>query len=168
MTIAIQNLLKDEFPDIKIKISDIFGYIDEDSFLDGKSFIDHIIKVTRHKRWKVRLAGTKALYDLILRKECQCLCDNLIGEYKRLSQDKNQVFLFSLFNFQKIRAEVYKTIENALNKFTWEFVKKFEVEMILILMNSLEDDQESIRENGKIQLEKVAANRKLLYEKYEN
>jgi hypothetical protein len=47
-------------------------------------------------------------------------------------------------------------------------VKKYEVQLTLILMNSLEDSQESIRSNGVLQLEKVATNRKLLNEKYES
>jgi hypothetical protein len=94
---AVSNLLNDSFPDIKIKISDIFGYVPDEVVLDGKTFIEHVVKVTRHKRWKVRLAGIKAIYDLILRKECHCLCDSLIPELKRLSFDNNQVKLKDFF-----------------------------------------------------------------------
>ena len=99
MSTAITNLLNDSFPDIKIKISEIFAYIPGDIIIDGKTYLESIIKVTRHKRWKVRLAGTQAIYDLILRKECQCLCDSLIPEFKRLSLDNNKVNINIFVNY---------------------------------------------------------------------
>lgn len=94
------NLLGDSFPDIKIKICEIFGFVSNEIVLDGKLFIQAVVQVTRHKRWKVRLAGAKALYDLILRKESHCLFDMLVEEYRRLSQDNNQVqsWCFRVFN----------------------------------------------------------------------
>jgi hypothetical protein len=66
-----------------------------------------------------------------------------------------------------VRAEIYKTIENCLIFFSWEYVKKFEIDMMLILMNSLEDTQSGIREDGLRRLEKIAENRERLSEKYE-
>jgi hypothetical protein len=96
---AVLNLLQDNFPDIKIKITEIFDYISKEVVIDGISFLEGTIPVTRHKRWKVRLAGVKALFALILRSECHCLFEKLIPEYKRLSHDNNQVSVIHLFVF---------------------------------------------------------------------
>lgn len=70
-------------------------------------------------------------------------------------------------NLKKVRTQVYKTIENCLLTFSWEFVKKFEIQMMLILMNSLQDTQQSIREEGIVRLEMIAENREKLFEMYE-
>ena len=60
-------------------------------FLNGKEILKNLKKVLKSTKWKVRLAGVKAMKNIIVKEECQILFEDILSDISLLSQDKNHV-----------------------------------------------------------------------------
>ena len=136
----ITILLKDPCPEIKTNlakfIQNLCKVLNKEIGVHSKGILNSLCLNLKHQHNKIRKITTSALCDLLL-----CI-----------SNDKNS----------DVRNNFYINIANLLNKLNIIYLRKYESNLLRLLLNGLSDEKEEIKKKTEELLEECGNNRKKL------
>ena len=145
-------ILKDQFPDIKVQVSQLISELSRqlknDIGIYAKQIIESLCINMKHQHNKIRKISTTSLVDLLLCNEAGNLIDECIPSFIIISNDKN-----------KDTRKIFLTkIAELLEKLNSIYLKKYEGKLFVLLLSGISDDDEDNRKLAKKLIEEVGEN----------
>ena len=145
-------ILKDQFPDIKVQVSQLISELSKELKNDigiyAKQIIESLCINMKHQHNKIRKISTTSLVDLLLCNEAGNLIDECIPSFTIISNDKNKdtrkIFLTKI-------AELLKNLNSV-------YLKKYEGKLFVLLLSGISDDDEDNQKLAKKLIEEVGEN----------
>ena len=145
-------ILKDQFPDIKVQVSQLISELSKELKNDigiyAKQIIESLCINMKHQHNKIRKISTISLVDLLLCNEAGNLIDESIPSFTIISNDKNKdtrkIFLTKI-------AELLKNLNSV-------YLKKYEGKLFVLLLSGISDDDEDNQKLAKKLIEEVGEN----------
>ena len=145
-------ILKDQFPDIKVSVSQFISELSKEMKDDignyAKQIIDSLCLNMKHQHNKIRKISTTSLIDLLLCNEAGNLIDECIPSFTIISNDKN-----------KDTRKIFLTkIAELLEKLNSIYLKKYEGKLFVLLLSGISDDDENNQKLARKLIEEVGEN----------
>ena len=145
-------ILKDQFPDIKVSVSQFISELSKEMKDDignyAKQIIESLCLNMKHQHNKIRKISTSSLVDLLLCNEAGNLIDECIPSFTIISNDKN-----------KDTRKIFLTkIAELLEKLNSIYLKKYEGKLFVLLLSGISDDDEDNQKLAKKLIEEVGEN----------
>ena len=145
-------ILKDQFPDIKVHVSQLISELSKELKNDigiyAKQIIESLCFNMKHQHNKIRKISTTSLVDLLLCNEAGNLIDECIPSFTIISNDKN-----------KDTRKIFLTkIAELLEKLNSIYLKKYEGKLFVLLLSGISDDDEDNQKLAKKLIEEVGEN----------
>jgi len=145
-------ILKDQFPDIKVKVSQLVSEISKtmknEIGIYAKQIVDSLCLNMKHQHNKIRKISTTSLVDLLLCNEAGNLIDECIPSFNLISNDKNKdtrkIFLTKI-------AELLKNLNSI-------YLNKFEGKLFVLLLSGISDGDEDNQKLARNLIEEVGEN----------
>ena len=145
-------ILKDQFPDIKVQVSQLISEISKvmkDEIGNyAKQIVESLCLNMKHQHNKIRKISITSLVDLLLCNEAGNLIDECIPSFTIVSSDKNKETRKIFLN--KI-AELLKNLNSI-------YLKKYEGKLFVLLLSGISDDDEDNQKLAKNLIEQVGDN----------
>ena len=145
-------ILKDQFPDIKVQVSQLISELSkemkEDIGIYAKQIIESICTNMKHQHNKIRKISIVALVDLLLCNEAGNLIDECIPSFTIISNDKNK----------ETRKIFLTKVAELLEKLNSIYLKKYEGKLFVLLLSGISDDDENNQKLSKQLIEEVGEN----------
>ena len=145
-------ILKDQFPDIKVQVSQLISELSkemkEDIGIYAKQIIESICINMKHQHNKIRKISIVALVDLLLCNEAGNLIDECIPSFTIISNDKNK----------ETRKIFLTKVAELLEKLNSIYLKKYEGKLFVLLLSGISDDDENNQKLAKQLIEEVGEN----------
>ena len=152
----ITILLKDPCLEIKSNlakfIQNLCKVLNKEIGVHSKGILNSLCLNLKHQHNKIRKITTCALCDLLLCDNAGSLIDECFPSLLNISNDKNS----------DVRNNFYINIANLLNKLNIIYLRKYESNLLRLLLNGLSDDKEEIKKKTEELLEECGNNRKKL------
>lgn len=149
-------LLKDPFPDLKVKLSEFIMKLavamKHDLGAHSKGIVSSLCLNLKHQHNKIRKITTTALVDVLLCDNAGSLYDDCVIFFKPISNDKNS----------DVRKNFYTCIAKLLQNLNIIYLRKCEPSLVMLLLNGLSDEKEDIKKLSEQLLEEAGNNRKKL------
>ena len=157
----IAKLLTDAFPDIKNKLSEFLiqlsAKLNKVLGPHSKSIITSLCSNLKHAHNKIRKVTVLALVEVLLCEIAGKFFEETIPFMKLLSNDKNY----------DVRKAFYASVFRLLTNFNIIYLRKYEHNLVLFLMNGLSDEKEDVQVMCLDYLEQAGEYRKRLAEELE-
>jgi len=145
-------ILKDQFPDIKVSVSQFISELSKEMKDDignyAKQIIESLCLNMKHQHNKIRKISTTSLVDLLLCNEAGNLIDECIPSFTIISNDKN-----------KDTRKIFLTkIAELLEKLNSIYLKKYEGKLFVLLLSGISDDDENNQKLARKLIEEVGEN----------
>ena len=145
-------ILKDQFPDIKVQVSQLISELAKDMKNEigiyAKQIIESLCINMKHQHNKIRKISTISLVDLLLCNEAGNFIDECIPSFTIISNDKN-----------KDTRKIFLTkIAELLEKLNSIYLKKYEGKLFVLLLSGISDDDEDNQKLTKKLIEEVGEN----------
>ena len=145
-------ILKDQFPDIKVSVSQFISELSKEMKDDignyAKQIIESLCLNMKHQHNKIRKISTTSLVDLLLCNEAGNLIDECIPSFTIISNDKN-----------KDTRKIFLTkIAELLEKLNSIYLKKYEGKLFFLLLSGISDDDENNQKLARKLIEEVGEN----------
>jgi len=145
-------ILKDQFPDIKVSVSQFISELSKEMKDDignyAKQIIESLCLNMKHQHNKIRKISTTSLIDLLLCNEAGNLIDECIPSFTIISNDKN-----------KDTRKIFLTkIAELLEKLNSIYLKKYEGKLFVLLLSGISDDDENNQKLARKLIEEVGEN----------
>lgn len=145
-------ILKDQFPDIKVKVSQLVSEISKtmknEIGIYAKQIVDSLCLNMKHQHNKIRKISTTSLVDLLLCNEAGNLIDECIPSFNLISNDKNKdtrkIFLTKITELLKNLNSIY--------------LNKFEGKLFVLLLSGISDGDEDNQKLARNLIEEVGEN----------
>ena len=145
-------ILKDQFPDIKVSVSQFISELSKEMKDDignyAKQIIESLCLNMKHQHNKIRKIATTSLVDLLLCNEAGNLIDECIPSFTIISNDKNK----------DTRKIFLNKIAELLEKLNSIYLKKYEGKLFVLLLSGISDDDEDNQKLAKKLIEEVGEN----------
>jgi hypothetical protein len=145
-------ILKDQFPDIKVSVSQFISELSKDLKDDignyAKQIIESLCLNMKHQHNKIRKISTTSLVDLLLCNEAGNLIDECIPSFTIISNDKNK----------DTRKIFLNKIAELLEKLNSIYLKKYEGKLFVLLLSGISDDDEDNQKLARKLIEEVGEN----------
>lgn len=154
----IAVLLKDPFPDLKIKLSEFISKLCREEFLKkeigphSKGMIISLCLNLKHQHNKIRKITIKTIVDVLLCDSAGSLFDECIVFLKPLANDKNS----------DVRMNFYTSMARLLSNFNIIYLRKFEPTILMLLLGGLSDEKDDVKAKTAQLIEECGENRKKL------
>jgi hypothetical protein len=152
----ITILLKDPCPEIKSNlakfIQNLCKNLNKEIGLHSKGILNSLCLNLKHQHNKIRKITTSALCDLLLCENAGNLIDDCLPSLLIISNDKNH----------DVRNNFYVNVANLMNNLNIIYLRKYESNLLRLLLNGLCDDKEEIRKKTEELIEQCGNNRKKL------
>ena len=145
-------ILKDQFPDIKVSVSQFISELSKEMKDDignyAKQIIESLCLNMKHQHNKIRKISTTSLVDLLLCNEAGNLIDECIPSFTIISNDKNK----------DTRKIFLNKIAELLEKLNSIYLKKYEGKLFVLLLSGISDDDEDNQKLARKLIEEVGEN----------
>lgn len=145
-------ILKDQFPDIKVNVSQFISELclvaKDDIGPHAKVIIDSLCMNMKHQHNKIRKISTVSLCDLLLCNEAGNLIDECIPSFTLISNDKNK----------DTRKVFLGKIADLLKKLNSIYLKKYESKLFILLLSGISDDDSDNQKYTMELIEEVGKN----------
>ena len=145
-------ILKDQFPDIKVAVSQLISELSKEMKNDignyAKQIIESLCLNMKHQHNKIRKISTTSLVDLLLCNEAGNLIDECIPSFTIISNDKNK----------DTRKIFLNKIAELLEKLNSIYLKKYEGKLFVLLLSGISDDDEDNQKLARKLIEEVGEN----------
>ena len=145
-------ILKDQFPDIKVAVSQFISELSKEMKDDignyAKQIIESLCLNMKHQHNKIRKISTTSLVDLLLCNEAGNLIDECIPSFTIISNDKNK----------DTRKIFLNKIAELLEKLNSIYLKKYEGKLFVLLLSGISDDDEDNQKLARKLNEEVGEN----------
>ena len=145
-------ILKDQFPDIKVAVSQFISELSKEMKNDignyAKQIIESLCLNMKHQHNKIRKISTTSLVDLLLCNEAGNLIDECIPSFTIISNDKNK----------DTRKIFLNKIAELLEKLNSIYLKKYEGKLFVLLLSGISDDDEDNQKLARKLIEEVGEN----------
>jgi hypothetical protein len=145
-------ILKDQFPDIKVAVSQFISELSKEMKDDignyAKQIIESLCLNMKHQHNKIRKISTTSLVDLLLCNEAGNLIDECIPSFTIISNDKNK----------DTRKIFLNKIAELLEKLNSIYLKKYEGKLFVLLLSGISDDDEDNQKLARKLIEEVGEN----------
>ena len=145
-------ILKDQFPDIKVSVSQFISELSKEMKDDignyTKQIIESLCLNMKHQHNKIRKISTTSLVDLLLCNEAGNLIDECIPSFTIISNDKNK----------DTRKIFLNKIAELLEKLNSIYIKKYEGKLFVLLLSWISDDDEDNQKLARKLIEEVGEN----------
>ena len=145
-------ILKDQFPDIKVAVSQFISELSKEMKDDignyAKQIIESLCLNMKHQHNKIRIISTTSLVDLLLCNEAGNLIDECIPSFTIISNDKNK----------DTRKIFLNKIAELLEKLNSIYLKKYEGKLFVLLLSGISDDDEDNQKLARKLIEEVGEN----------
>jgi len=145
-------ILKDQFPDIKVSVSQFISELSKEMKNDignyAKQIIESLCLNMKHQHNKIRKISTTSLVDLLLCNEAGNLIDECIPSFTIISNDKNK----------DTRKIFLNKIAELLEKLNSIYLKKYEGKLFVLLLSGISDDDEDNQKLARKLIEEVGEN----------
>ena len=145
-------ILKDQFPDIKVAVSQFISELSKEMKDDignyAKQIIESLCLNMKHQHNKIRKISTTSLVDLLLCNEAGNLIDECIPSFILISNDKNK----------DTRKIFLNKIAELLEKLNSIYLKKYEGKLFVLLLSWISDDDEDNQKLARKLIEEVGEN----------
>jgi hypothetical protein len=154
----IGKLLKDECPEVKIKLSKLIVLISKQPVIcklignHSKTIINSLCENLKHNRNLIRKETIIALGEILR-------TDNA-GKF--FEECTNSLKIFIHDKYPEVRKCFYQIIFNLITSFNIIFLRKYEHNLVIYLINGLSDSSEEIRQMCFTLLEEAGNYRKKL------
>lgn len=149
-------LLKDPFPEIKTKLSEFIlelsKKLQKEIGAYSKQILNSLCLNLKHQHNKVRKITINSITELLLTENAGDFLGENLDYLRVIVNDKNS----------DVRKNFYMNISKLLMGFNIIYLRQYESQLVLLLINGLSDDKEEIKEETKKLIEECGNNRKKL------
>lgn len=158
--LALEKILQDNYSEIKKETSNFIKKLSLalpiELGINPKNIIIEICKNNSHQHSKVRKSSLEALTKILILPKANIFLKESFFSLRKLLSDKSS----------SIRDKVFFCVFECLMKFELDYLREFEDELVLMLLNGFDDDDFGIRERCKDFLVKFSDRRKELFENF--